>query len=406
MTSTAQWPDRAEFHALMQNPSQHFVNDLFRQATFATKSGRILTWNGARTIVFRAQIEGQGPMALRFPLNEDNAASTRYQRLELHLAAHALDSFVPARWMPEGVATRAAVFPVMTMPWIDGAAINRHVFDAVRSPAAKTELENLAQSWQRCCRALVDHQVAHGDIHAGNVLVQRSGNGRTQLKHIDYDSVWVPGLTEASIEIGIPGFQHPGRTLRHWGRDMDAFPNAVMYVSLIALASDPSLWRFNDSDDTMLFGADSFVRAPQGEIWDALRSSTDSRVRSLTEQLIGWIATSPTRFQTLDAFVAACETAKSGINTWRGVQTQQSASGGSTWPAPPAAGQPPATARPAKPATPSGVPLQKWGTKPPAEVGRTPAGSKPAAKNHDSALGSLVVIVCVVLVLLAILGKL
>jgi ABC1 atypical kinase-like domain len=420
--TTKHWPDRAEFHALMQNPAQNFVSSAFHQATFATKSGRILAWNGARTIVFRAEIQGQGLMALRFPLTEDHAASTRYQRLEVHLAAHALDTFVPARWLSEGVAMGPAVFPVMTMPWIDGHAINRHVCDVVESPAAKTELENLADSWQRCCRKLVDQHLAHGDIHAGNVMVQRTGTDPPRLMHIDYDSVWVPGLTQASVEVGIPGFQHPGRTLRHWGRDMDAFPNAVMYMSLVALAADPLLWRHNRSDDTMLFDAGAFVD-PHGQIWDELRSSTDDRVRSLTERLLQWVAAAPTRFETLDQFLTSGEAVKRGPNPVWGQgpvkQQQQPAAGRATWPpTQPAAGQPAAaTAPPVKPAAKANVPLQTWGAKPPAKVGSTPDSASPgtptpvsptpaSSSTEDSPVGAIIVIIVVVLIILAAMGKL
>jgi hypothetical protein len=181
---------------------------------------------------------------------------------------------------------------------------------------------------------------------------------------------------------------------------MDAFPNAVMYVSLVALAADPSLWRYNPSDDTMLFGADALLGSPSGEIWDVLRSSADGHVRSLTEHLIQWISKTPQSFETLDEFITAAATAqpvRRGPNTWPTTTAREAAEPPRTWGNPPPAGQP-ATVP---------APVQQWG--------KPATGAGPALPNavpppppppEENSFASVLIVIIVIIAIVAFLSKL
>jgi hypothetical protein len=66
---------------------------------------------------------------------------------------------------------------------------------------------------------------------------------------------------------------------------MDAFPALVIYLSLAALHSDPSLWQRFHADKNLIFIAADYKSPWQTAIWQALAASSDPRVVSLTAAL-------------------------------------------------------------------------------------------------------------------------
>jgi hypothetical protein len=97
--------------------------------------------------------------------------------------------------------------------------------------------------------------VAHGDLQHGNLLVTPGG----ELKLIDYDGMYVPGLAQlGACEIGHVNYQSPARTMSSWGPYLDNFSAWIIYASLIALAIDPGLWPIlhNDGDEALIFHKD------------------------------------------------------------------------------------------------------------------------------------------------------
>jgi hypothetical protein len=103
-----------------------------------------------------------------------------------------------------------------------------------------------------------------------------------QLRLIDYDGMFVPALWgEGSHEVGHPNYQHPLRTGSDFGPYLDNFSAWVIYVSLIALAADPGLWKqFGGGDESLLFRREDFEEPEPSDVFHALERHRDQQIRS------------------------------------------------------------------------------------------------------------------------------
>ena len=64
-------------------------------------------------------------------------------------------------------------------------------------------------------------------------------------------------LTMKVWEKGHSNYQHPMRDNRYFHDNMDNFSSVLIYLSLIAIASDPTLFtRFNNPDNIIFTGKD------------------------------------------------------------------------------------------------------------------------------------------------------
>jgi hypothetical protein len=133
-------------------------------------------------------------------------------------------------------------------------------------------------------RDLSRHGIAHGDLQHGNILVTPSG----ELKLIDYDGMYVPGLDGlGASELGHPNYQSPLRTKDNWGPDIDRFSSWVICTSLTALALDPPLWQalHVDGDETLLFHKSDFTDRDASRVHYALANSSAARLRQMARDI-------------------------------------------------------------------------------------------------------------------------
>ena len=143
-------------------------------------------------------------------------------------------------------------------------------------------LRRVAAQWRGGTTAsLRGLRIAHNDLQHGNIMVQGDGN----IRLVDYDGMFLPQFGgERSPELGHKNFQHPLRTAEDYDAYVDNFPTLVIYLSLLAIASDPSLWSFYN-DDNLIFTRNDYADPGSSEILDRLKSSPDLTVAKLTERL-------------------------------------------------------------------------------------------------------------------------
>ena len=131
------------------------------------------------------------------------------------------------------------------MEWLEGDALQVYIERNLDDPLA---LLNLAEQWVMMTKQLRAAEIGHGDLQHGNVIV--SGG---QLRLIDYDGMYVPALAgRQSHEIGHRNYQHPLRSEREFGPQVDHFSTWVVYTSLAALTVQPELWRAHGGGDECL----------------------------------------------------------------------------------------------------------------------------------------------------------
>ncbi|MDR7556049.1 MAG: hypothetical protein QN157_10615 [Armatimonadota bacterium] len=150
-------------------------------------------------------------------------------------------------------------------------------------------------------KALQQASIAHGDLQHGNVLVVDG-----QLRLIDYDGMYVPALRgEGSHEVGHRNYQHPLRTESDFGPYLDNFSAWVVYVSLIALAADPGLWKqFGGGDEALLFRRRDFEQPEASDVLRALERHREEQIRSAIALFKSLLYLGPRDVPSLDGQIA------------------------------------------------------------------------------------------------------
>jgi hypothetical protein len=196
------------------------------------------------------------------------------------------------------------------MEWVEGEPLIAYVEKNLSNPSA---LFSLALRLADMTNALKNAGIAHGDLQHGNVLVV---NGQFRL--VDYDAMYVPGLAgRTSPEKGQRNYQHPQRSELDYDVNLDNFSSWVIYVSLIALAVEPQLWKqFRGGDDCLIFRQSDFEDPEKSALLKLLERSSDQRLRSLAVFFSSILDLGPGNVPALDGqIVPVSRTApNSGLN--------------------------------------------------------------------------------------------
>jgi hypothetical protein len=401
------WPDRSHYAHLVQVPDNFADEELRRASLTLSRRGGPRVWSGARAMVFQAQTADRRLLAVRVFLNAQAADPIRYAALSRHLEQCSVPTFVWTRWVDEGLVDEGVRVPLIKMQWVDGIQLDEYLESCLALERPGPTLAYMAEEWRRECQILASSDLAHGDIHAQNVLVCRGAeSGRIRYQLVDYDGVWVPSLRSAPSEVGHGAYQHPRHESGYWGRNVDAFPATLVYLSLRALAAEPSLWDRFHTDDTLILRQEDLTETRLAGVWGALAASPEGFVRSLTAVVISWLDDRPDSVRSLEEAVAAATVARPVSPRAAPAGTDQpnmwpprtvpatSASSHQAWGSPPDANPPaPGTAAP----SPAGP--QQWpGAQPARHAGR---GARPDAGANSQLWLWLVAIIVVVVIVAA-----
>jgi hypothetical protein len=159
------------------------------------------------------------------------------------------------------------------MEWIEGSTFQEVIEANVQNPIA---LADLAERWIKMLGALKKHSIAHGDLQHGNVLI---AGGDFRL--IDYDGMFVPSFAErTSHEVGHRNYQHLARTEKDFGPYLDNFSGWAVYMTLIAVSIDSSLWgRFGGGEEHLLFRKEDFDQPRYSRLFRSLQHLKDDRIQ-------------------------------------------------------------------------------------------------------------------------------
>ena len=375
--------------AIVSHPDAYLLAGELRNARFvANAMGRPICWNGTKAFVFCADLASGSRVAVRIPKQPDGAGRNRYDALATHLAHHRHLPLVDTFWHDRGAHFDAVDYPVIAMEWVEGVTLDRHLRAAAAGGTLAATAGHLADAWLGAATDIEASGMAHGDIHAENLLVRSAGD-RHEIVLVDYDCVWLPTIRDVPGEAGHPSYQHPGRA-GGWSGEMDAFPAALVYLSLRALAVDPGLWQFHGDTDAKLLTTDLDLSQPASSpVFQALSSSTCSEVRALTELVVDWLGGAVDRHRTMGQALAQLPAAatvagepptgadsRPGHNVWPPPRTgpavpEPTAIPDAVWP--PAA----PTVPPPPPPPPSGSPPPPGAVPPPPPSGSPPPPAVP-----------------------------
>ena len=351
------WPGITDFSEAIQNPRLCFKGTTYEAGTVSVNQrGLPLVFSGAFACVYPISVGGL-KLAVRCFTREVKDQQARYTQLSEYLINVLPPSFVHFEYMEQGITLRGGWYPVVMMEWVEGESLSSFVGSNLNDPDT---LRRVAAQWRGGPAAsLRGLGIAHNDLQHGNVMVQADG----RIRLVDYDGMFLPRFRgERSPELGHKNFQHPLRTAEHYDAYVDNFPSLVIYLSLLAVASDPDLWSFYN-DDNLIFTRDDYADPGTSPLFDLLKKSPDPTVAKLTERLEECCAL-PVKD------VPDLETILQGI--------------------PPSTGPSPATAPPVSPPAPAQStkgqtsPAQTPAARP---IGQRPPGPGPTAQPAASPLG-------------------
>lgn len=280
--ASVQWPSAADYVAAVQDPERCLIDPRLVTAEFTTNMmGLPKVSSGQVAAVFPVTIDGRKAALRLFTAPTDQAE--RYARISDFLAQHPNAHLVDSTWIPEAVAFGTGRFPAVLMPWIEGRTMASFIDDTIEDDRP-IQVRYLADRWIVAALSLIGSGAVHGDIQHGNVMVSED----LGITLIDYDSMWVPGLQSELAEVGHPNYQHPERLEDgHVTPTLDVFPSYLIYLSLRAIASDPSLWdKFYNGENLLFVQSDLTAVGRQGaSIWDALSENPDAEVVQMSRTL-------------------------------------------------------------------------------------------------------------------------
>jgi predicted Ser/Thr protein kinase len=270
------YPQIVEYNEAVQHPSTAFRDPELRQGQVKVNAlGLPVALSGGFALTYMMATPGR-PVAVRCFHREIPRAQHKYAAISRAVGALKSPYFVGFDYLADGIAIRGGWYPVVKMDWAEGDPLGIWLD---RYAGDRRALGRLRSDFAALAGFLETHGIAHGDIQNGNVIISPNG-----LALVDYDGMFVPGMpADFTSETGHKHFQHPGRTLAHFGPTIDRFSFIAVDLSLAALIQEPALHRrFRQGGETILFRGNDFTDPERSEVFgilrrhDRLRQSADN----------------------------------------------------------------------------------------------------------------------------------
>ncbi len=279
------WPGITDFSEAVQNPRLCFKGTELEGGEVAVNQrGMPLVFSGSFACVYSVSVggasrHGGGAFAVRCFTREVKDQQSRYNQLSDYLLNVLPPAFVHFEYLEDGINLKGRWYPIVKMEWVEGEVLSTFVDSKLQEPET---LRRIAAQWRGGTTAsLRGLRIAHNDLQHGNVMVQADGN----IRLVDYDGMFLPQFRgERSPELGHKNYQHPQRSAEDYDDYVDNFPTLVVYLSLLAVAADPTLWTFYN-DDNLIFTGKDYADPGNSAVFDRLKKSRDPAVVKLTERL-------------------------------------------------------------------------------------------------------------------------
>lgn len=269
-------PRGSDYHQAVQAPNISFADAELKAAhPEVDMLGLPKPYSGGFTTTFKLRRGGED-WAVRCFTREIQDLKRRYEAINNFLFQAKSKYFVDARFLPDGIRVSGILYPIIKMKWLNGEPLNLFLSNNYSN---KRVVESLIDDFLGLVKELETHNVAHGDLQHGNILVR--GN---QIFLIDYDGMYLPQLSGLSTnEIGHVNYQHPQRTSSHFNKDIDRFASIVIYTALKAISLNPGLWKKYDNGENLLFKQTDFANLSSSQLIHDLYSIPE--VRPLVDKI-------------------------------------------------------------------------------------------------------------------------
>src|SRR5579872_3674381 len=190
------WPSQLDYFEAVQTPPCSFADVELRSARVTEDDfGMPRPWSGnfASVYQFRAA-DGSRTWAVKCFKHPVPHPNVRYEEISRCLAQANLPITVAFEYLEQGIRIRGEWFPIVKMDWVEGQTLRQFVADRLTEPYI---LRRLFDLWLKVERWLESADLAHGDLqHANLIMVADERRSFVELKLVDYDGIWTPGLSE------------------------------------------------------------------------------------------------------------------------------------------------------------------------------------------------------------------
>mgnify|MGYP000626562597 CR=1 FL=1 len=287
------WPSPSDYQLAVQDCNQCFRDSELRKCQPVCNSwGMPLAWSGNFAVVFCLESNGtrkKAKYAVRCFIRPVTSHQERYRLLSQHLRQHPVPGLVRFRYRPNAICVNSEWYPIVKMVWVDGQTLDRAIESALETRRVD-RLEKWIEQWRQLIKHLAEAEIGHGDLQHGNILITEDD----KLVLVDYDGTYIPALHRSPPnEVGHPNYQHPNRLATgYYAQNLDSFSALVIYLSLLALKYDPSLWQEFHDDDRLIFRGEDFQNPNATPIWQRLLQ-LPGEVPELTATLAEYCRLSP-----------------------------------------------------------------------------------------------------------------
>ncbi|HET6205015.1 MAG TPA: hypothetical protein VFI25_19660 [Planctomycetota bacterium] len=270
-------PTPDQYNEAVQAPQLAFLDPVLRSGDVERNAlGLPLALGGSFAITYRVRSRGKKSYAVRCFHKSTADLAARYDLIHRALQKVRLPYFVEFEYQHQGIRVRGSPYPIVKMEWAEGETLGPAVESCYRDAG---RLRALQRGFDKLETALRAAGLGHGDLQNGNVIVERRG-----LRLVDYDGMFVPGMTRGNgVEIGHRHFQHPGRTSRLFGPEIDRFSFILLDLTFDALRLRPQLYEKFGSGENLLFCGDDFTDPDSSPLFHELARLGNAGVRKRVE---------------------------------------------------------------------------------------------------------------------------
>ena len=186
------WPLISDFARMLQNPQVAFREPELQRCTVEMNQlGQPKARSGNFATVYRGYRPDGSEFAIRIFNRRQDERLEHYRTISDYLEQRALSSIVNFEYDDRGLRSAAdgKLYPLLIMEWVPGITLFEWTRDRCREGYAEA-LQIAADVWLHVVRELTQHNIVHGDLQHGNVMVSPEGH----FKLVDYDCMCVPAL--------------------------------------------------------------------------------------------------------------------------------------------------------------------------------------------------------------------
>ena len=255
-------------------------------------------YSGGFCLVFPVT-NGSEKYAFRVWHTEIDGIKDRLAKIASYLNGHKSPYFVDFDFVSKGLRVptedSSQDIEAIKMRWVKGKNLSEYIEFVINESGLpegeiKQRLSSLADKFFRMTQDLHNMGISHGDLQHGNIMVDDNQN----MILVDYDSVFVPSFSgEMQVTSGMAAYQHPARKngLGVASANDDYFSERIIYLSLLALAEEPSIWEsLKDSEGekdehSLLLTEKDLEDFKNCALYKKFKSLSNPRIGSLCDDL-------------------------------------------------------------------------------------------------------------------------